>query len=82
MLFFKKIEYLPKIEEMVSMDNSSIDLETIGWDSYFEDNFIEFNEEGFIPGLITEVQRKSFMVIRELGEIESRVSGKFREVYD
>ena len=60
------------------MENSSIDLETIGWDSYFEDNFTEFKEEGLIPGRITEVQRKSFMVITELGEVESRVSGKFR----
>ncbi|KYC45498.1 MAG: GTPase RsgA [Candidatus Methanofastidiosum methylothiophilum] len=60
------------------MDKSLIDLETIGWDPFFHDNFTIFQEDGLIPGRITEVQRKSYMVLTETGEIETRVSGKFR----
>jgi len=60
------------------MNQSLLDLETIGWDPFFEDNFTIFIEEGLIPGRITEVQRKSYMALTETGEIETRVSGKFR----
>ncbi len=60
------------------MNHSLLDLETIGWDSFFLDNFAIFQEEGLIPGRITEVQRKSYMALTETGEIETRVSGKFR----
>ncbi len=60
------------------MNQSLLDLETIGWDSFFLDNFTIFQSDGLIPGRITEVQRKSYMVLTETGEIETRVSGKFR----
>jgi len=60
------------------MTQSLLDLETIGWDSFFLDNFTIFQADGLIPGRITEVQRKSYMALTETGEIETRVSGKFR----
>ncbi|KYC48096.1 MAG: GTPase RsgA [Candidatus Methanofastidiosum methylothiophilum] len=60
------------------MNHSLLDLETIGWNSFFLGNFNIFQEEGLIPGRITEVQRKSYMTLTETGEIETRISGKFR----
>jgi len=61
-----------------TMDQLKHDLEAIGWNSFFQDNFTDFKEDGLIPGRISEVQRKNYIVLTELGEIVSRVSGKLR----
>ncbi len=60
------------------MDQLKHDLEAIGWNSFFQDKFTDFKEDGLIPGRISEVQRKNYIVFTELGEIASRVSGKLR----
>lgn len=60
------------------MDQLKHDLEAIGWNSFFQDKFTDFKEDGLIPGRISEVQRKNYIVFTELGEIVSRVSGKLR----
>ncbi len=60
------------------MNSSKIDLETIGWDLFFEENFSPYQIQGLVPGRITQVQRKSCIALTEMGEIEVKVSGKFR----
>ncbi len=60
------------------MNSSKIDLETIGWDLFFEEGFSPHHIQGLIPGRITQVQRKSCIALTENGEIEVKVSGKFR----
>jgi len=60
------------------MDIFNLDLEAIGWDFFFEDNFAKYKEEGLIPGRISEVQLKNFVLLTKNGEIEGRISGKLR----
>ncbi|HNZ86973.1 MAG TPA: ribosome small subunit-dependent GTPase A [Methanofastidiosum sp.] len=60
------------------MDIFNLDLESIGWDFFFEDNFAKYKEEGLIPGRISEVQRKNFVLLTKNGEIGGRISGKLR----
>ena len=60
------------------MNSSKIDLETIGWDPFFEKSFRPYQIQGLVPGRITQVQRKSCFAFTEMGEIEVKVSGKFR----
>jgi ribosome biogenesis GTPase len=60
------------------VSSSKIDLETIGWDVFFEESFGPYQIQGLVPGRITQVQRKSCIALTENGEIEVRVSGKFR----
>ncbi|HUW67281.1 MAG TPA: ribosome small subunit-dependent GTPase, partial [Candidatus Nanoarchaeia archaeon] len=60
------------------MNSSKIDLETIGWDLLFEKSFSPHQLQGLVPGRITQVQRKSCIALTEYGEIEVKVSGKFR----
>jgi len=60
------------------MNSSRIDLETIGWDLFFRERFNPYQPQELVPGRITQVQRKSCIALTEMGEIEFKVSGKFR----
>ena len=60
------------------MNSSKIDLGTLGWDLLFEESFSPHQLQGLVPGRITQVQRKSCIALTEFGEIEVKVSGKFR----
>ena len=60
------------------MNSSKIDLETIGWDLFFKKEFDQYQIQGFIPGRITQIQRKNCIALTELGEIKVKISGKFR----
>ncbi len=57
---------------------NKIDLETIGWNSFFKESFSQYKNQEFIPGRITQVQRKNCIAFTEIGEINAKVSGKFR----
>ncbi|MBI5332368.1 MAG: ribosome small subunit-dependent GTPase A [Candidatus Aenigmarchaeota archaeon] len=60
------------------MSSSKISLETIGWDLFFKKEFDQYQIQGFIPGRITQIQRKDCIALTELGEIKVRISGRFR----
>ncbi|MBI4895794.1 MAG: ribosome small subunit-dependent GTPase A, partial [Candidatus Aenigmarchaeota archaeon] len=64
------------------MKQENIELETIGWDLFFKDNFSPYKIKGFIPGRITQVRRKTYIALTELGEINVKISGKFRFTHE
>ncbi|MEE8358718.1 MAG: ribosome small subunit-dependent GTPase A [Candidatus Hydrothermarchaeales archaeon] len=54
---------------------SKIDLESIGWDPFFEATFKEF-PTGFQPGRISARHKNSYRVLTSSGEVFATISGK------
>jgi len=59
------------------MDTSKIDLETLGWDPFFKESFAPYQERGFIPGRVIEVQRRSSIAFTKAGELIVTLSRKY-----
>ena len=51
-------------------------LKTLGWNSFFENQFEEYKKSGFVPGRIAVENKNNFSVLTESGEITGEVSGK------
>jgi len=54
---------------------SMIDLESIGWNSFFKSAFEEF-PEGFHPGRISVRHKNSYRILTSSGEVFATISGK------
>lgn len=53
-----------------------MELEQLGWNSFFEENFREYAAEGYGAGRVYLENRRSFWLYTENGEIKADVSGR------
>ncbi len=53
-------------------------LEELGWSAYFEEAFQNYLDLGFIPARITAQHVNLYTAMSEQGELEGKVTGKFR----
>lgn len=60
------------------MNSNKISLEEVGWNLFFKESFAPYKVQGFIPGRITQVQRKNYLALTEIGEIKVKLAGNFR----
>jgi ribosome biogenesis GTPase / thiamine phosphate phosphatase len=50
----------------------------LGWDSYFEQNFSQYKEQGYSPLRILRENREKYIACDDTGEYTCEVTGKFR----
>ncbi len=55
-----------------------MDLEELGWDSFFETHFEPYRDKGFSPARIALEEWNLYTAYSELGELTGKVSGRFR----
>lgn len=53
-----------------------ISLETLGWSSFFEQNFASMGEMGFEPGRVAVERKNSYLIYTGAGEYTAEASGK------
>lgn len=53
-----------------------IDLNKLGWSSYFEQHFAPFRTSGFEVGRVTIENRDRYAVVTTGGEVSAEVTGK------
>jgi len=53
-------------------------LQELGWNSFFEEQFQNYREEGLIPARILLEQKSELIVFTENGELTAKVAGKIR----
>ncbi|WP_026679090.1 ribosome small subunit-dependent GTPase A [Fictibacillus gelatini] len=57
-----------------------MNLQTIGWTSFFEEAFTPFHEEGLSAGRVALEHKRMYRVFTEQGELLAEVSGKLRHL--
>ncbi len=55
-----------------------MELEELGWSVFFEEAFQNYHDMGFIPARITAQHANLYTAMSEHGELEGKVTGKFR----
>ena len=55
-----------------------MNLNLLGWDSYFEARFAAHREQGLLPGRASVQHKDRYVLLTEKGEVNANVSGKFR----
>jgi ribosome biogenesis GTPase / thiamine phosphate phosphatase len=55
-----------------------LNLKTLGWSKFFEEEFLNYKEQGFDVGRIALEHKKLYRVFSEQGEFLAEVSGKMR----
>jgi len=55
-----------------------MNLETLGWNIYFETRFVPYREQGLLPGRVSIQHKDRYVLLTEKGEVNANVSGKFR----
>ncbi|MGA3285811.1 MAG: ribosome small subunit-dependent GTPase A [Bacteroidota bacterium] len=53
-------------------------LETLGWNNFFEARFTPYLGKGMLPGRISIQHKDRYVLLSEQGEVNAKVSGKFR----
>ncbi|MGD0589437.1 MAG: ribosome small subunit-dependent GTPase A [Bacteroidota bacterium] len=53
-------------------------LELLGWNSFFETRFTPYLGKGLLPGRISIQHKDRYVLLSEQGEVNAKVSGKFR----
>ena len=53
-------------------------LELLGWNNYFEARFTPYSGKGLLPGRISIQHKDRYVLLSEQGEVNGKVSGKFR----
>jgi ribosome biogenesis GTPase len=59
-------------------DNQLTDLEELGWDSFFQENFRLLQIPDCIPARVVSEQRHSYRMHSQYGELTAKISGKLR----
>ncbi|WP_426351112.1 ribosome small subunit-dependent GTPase A [Alloiococcus sp. CFN-8] len=52
-------------------------LEKLGWNTYFQDNFIPYSNNGFVAARVITQYKGNYIVRSEKGDFNSKLSGKF-----
>ncbi|MBL5769314.1 ribosome small subunit-dependent GTPase A [Heyndrickxia sporothermodurans] len=60
------------------LEELHLNLQTLGWNTYFEEHFEEYKQQGYEVGRVTLEHKKIYRVATEHGELLSEVSGKLR----
>lgn len=55
-----------------------MNLETLGWNSYWEEEFAQYSEMGYTVGRVTSEQKNFYRLGTEQGEKLAQISGKLR----
>ena len=55
-----------------------MDLKKLGWNGFFEEPFVMYSEEGFIPARITSRQANLYTALSEIGELKGKMTGRMR----
>lgn len=55
-----------------------MNLKTLGWNEFFEENFFNYKEQGYQAGRVALEHKKMYRVLSEDGEYLAEVSGKMR----
>lgn len=55
-----------------------MNLQELGWDSFFEKHFNPYKEKDFLPARIAVKQGNVYVVYSELGELAGKVTGRFK----
>jgi ribosome biogenesis GTPase len=53
-------------------------LEIFGWNDFFEARFARYSHQGLLPGRVTIQHKDRYVLFTERGEVNGKVSGKFR----
>lgn len=67
-----------KEQEKVTRNDTSPDLEALGWDSFFSEHFAALQAPGIVPARVISERRDSYLVCSQYGELSAEVSGKMR----
>jgi ribosome biogenesis GTPase len=54
-----------------------MNLAHLGWNSFFEDNFERFENQGLVPARVAQEHKCIYLLYTEHGELTAEVSGKF-----
>lgn len=55
-----------------------MNLDELGWDGFFKEQFFPYREKGFVPGRIASEEKTVFLVYCESGERKAKLAGKVR----
>ncbi len=55
-----------------------MNLQTLGWNSFFADAFAAFAESGYSVGRVVLEHKNTYWLLGEEGEIQAKLAGKFR----
>ena len=55
-----------------------MDLQILGWNSFFEEGFKEYKQQGFEVARVALEHKRLYRVLYEHGELLAEVSGKLR----
>ena len=55
-------------------------LEQLGWDTFFSSQFDAIRQDGLVPARVTEQHRNGYIVYAAQGEFSADVTGRFRHV--
>jgi ribosome biogenesis GTPase len=59
------------------MENEKINLLSLGWNDFFNESFMNFDNSGFKCGRIAVENKTNYILFTEYGEVLGEVSGKF-----
>ncbi len=59
-----------------------INLNTLGWNSFFEENFTKYREKGFLSARISREHTHIYFLYSEKGELTAEVAGRIRHTSD
>jgi ribosome biogenesis GTPase len=60
------------------MIESLVDLQSLGWDEFFQKHFEPYGRSGCVPGRIAQEHRGIYQVLTDRGDLSGSVSGKLR----
>lgn len=55
-----------------------MNLESLGWSSFFSQNFDSYLQQGYIVGRVATEQKNTYLLYTEFGELLAEVTGKMR----
>jgi ribosome biogenesis GTPase len=55
-----------------------MDLETLGWNRFFQQHFEPFHDKNLIPARVAREHKNIYVVYTEAGQLTAKVSGRFR----
>jgi ribosome biogenesis GTPase len=63
---------------MIEWGNNKMELAQLGWNHFFEDQFTEFRNKGYLPARIARQDRQVYLAYGEHGEVTAKISGRLR----
>ncbi|MDP9069663.1 MAG: ribosome small subunit-dependent GTPase A [Actinomycetota bacterium] len=63
---------------METLLHPRIELESLGWDTFFETRFTRYRDHDLIPARITTQHKGSYLALAEVGELHAVVAGRMR----